>query len=396
MTSAVLVDPTTESDHVKRILIGAAAAALGALAFAVPANAAPGDNFWVANDGSTIVGNTTVKLTGNNTSVETTKSFPELTVAKGDTISFKYTLDDGAKCIGGGPRLFVVVDGANVNTWDQNIPDGVNAACNGEAVLPAGKVTAAGVVYDNSVGGTVTVTDVKIGDTAINFKAYEVKTLTEVTAPTATDPTCTTEGVVTLPEQTGVKYTKTEADGKATVKAEAVFGYEIKDGVTTTWTFPIAKKTEGCETPTTPPATPPTDQKITINGEPKVGKVDCKNFEVLYPDTEHVKWDLPGDSIKVNGDTVTFTVNATADKGYVIDGKTTWDLSFKIPANCTATPAPSVSTSPASGDQLPVTGPGGGVNTPLIFGLAGLGLIGFGGAGIAWARRRRDKVEFTA
>lgn len=271
----------------KKTLIGAAAVALGitgALAFVGPAQATPGDDFWIANDGSKIVNSNTVELTGKNTSVETTKAFPELTVAKDDVLSFEYTLTDDAKCTAGGPRVFVVIDGDNVNTWDQNIPNGEDAACKGTAVFPkAGKVTAAGVVYDNGVGGTVTVSDVKIGNTTVNFKAYEIETLTEIKAPTVTAPTCDATGTVKLPtkqEQAGVKYTakRNIVDGvtvSATVTAEAEFGYEIKDGVVTTFgPYSVAKLTgEQCETdeqPTTPTETPtksPVGASLPVTGD---------------------------------------------------------------------------------------------------------------------------------
>lgn len=230
-----------------------------------PASAAPGDNMWQASAGSDINANGTVTMKGGNTSVETTKAFAGFQAVGGEVLKLSYDLGEGVTCIGGAPRVFATVGGTTVNSWDQHIAEGVEAACKGELTLPPGEVTALGVVWDNGQEGTITVTGLReLGGKVFDFNSYEIQVLATVEAPTATEPTCKAEGVVTLPEQAGVLYKATTADGKVTVTAEARIGYEIKSGVDTTWTFPVAMLT-GAACPsaspsatTTPPSNPPT------------------------------------------------------------------------------------------------------------------------------------------
>lgn len=130
----------------------------------------PSTAVWVANKDSQIVDANTVKLSDGNTSVET--SDLDMPVAAGDVVSFSSDAT-AAQCTAGAPRVFVVVDGKNVNSWDSNINAGTQCGKDGVVTftLPtAGRISAAGVVYDNNVPGTVTVSDLTIDGVAIPFK----------------------------------------------------------------------------------------------------------------------------------------------------------------------------------------------------------------------------------
>lgn len=141
-------------------------------------NELAGGTWAPANDASSIVDHTTVELTEQaddenvkGTSVETSNAdFP---VAAGDTVEFDYTLADGAKCESGAPRVFVTVDGVTVNSWDQNIDEGTQCGTDGHVtftVPDAGRISDAGVVYDNDVPGTVTVSNLTVDGTMIHFQ----------------------------------------------------------------------------------------------------------------------------------------------------------------------------------------------------------------------------------
>lgn len=336
----------------KKTLIGATAVALGALAFAVPAQAAPGDNTWVpcATSGVSNLPPTAGDCDASQVNVDgSTVTFAgtaganiealnlNLTLAQNDVISFDYT----GPCGGGAPRVYVTIGNIVHHTGQAAEPCGT--AGHVEYALPAGgaldggvvsgwDVAAAGVVVD-APAGKVVISNVKLGSLKVNFGAYEIKTLTTVEKPSQSDaqkPTCTTVGTYTKAEQTGVKYNETVEDGKFKVTAEPVFGYEFADGVDDgPWTFAKAQLTgeTACPTPTTPPV-------------------------IKSP-----------------------TPTPTPAKSQ------------------TVAPVPSETESTAG---LPVTGPGGGTNVPLIGGLVGTALLSFGVALIVWARRRRDNVEFTA
>lgn len=112
---------------------------------------------WHANASSTINADGSLTMTGGNTSVETTEEWPGMDVEAGTMLGLAYTLGDGATCIGGAPRVFATVDGVTVNSWDQGIGTSVEEACKAVVTLPAGKVTALGVVWDNGQEGTITV-----------------------------------------------------------------------------------------------------------------------------------------------------------------------------------------------------------------------------------------------
>jgi hypothetical protein len=131
----------------------------------------PSTAVWVANTDSQIVDGHTVKLSGGSTSVET--SDLDMPVDAKDVVSFKASYDGTAVCASGAPRVFVMVDGKNVNSWDSNIDAGTQCGKDGVITftLPAaGRISAAGVVYDNDKPGTVTVRDLTVDGVAIPFK----------------------------------------------------------------------------------------------------------------------------------------------------------------------------------------------------------------------------------
>ena len=159
-------------------------AALEAQGAAQPASGASDVADWAANPGSTIVSATTVQLTklaSEGTSVETQDL--GIPVLEGDVISFHYDLADGATCVGGSPRMFVyflgddtVNDAPRANSWDQNIADGVDAACGGagrnvEFTVPsAGTIGYTGLVYDTpGNAGRVTFSNVTVAGQVVNF-----------------------------------------------------------------------------------------------------------------------------------------------------------------------------------------------------------------------------------
>lgn len=330
----------------KRVLSGLALFALVVVALFLPgpASAAPGDNMWSANTGSAINSDGTLTMTGGNTSVETTQAFEPFEVGVGEVLSLSYELSGGATCIGGAPRVYATVGGVTVNSWDQHIGAGVDEACNGDVTLPTGKVTAIGVVWDNGqTEGTVTVTGLSVGEKSLSFNDYEVQVLDTVKTPTAVSPTCAKAGEVSLPEQTGVLYKATTADGKTTVTAEAKFGYQIKEGADTTFgPYPVAMLTEGCsQSPSPSPTTSSPNPQPTTS-------------------------------------TSTATPSATPTSG-----------------SPTASTSPSDSLSPAAGvvggntgGSLPLTG-------PKVLGGVGLGvlLIAVGGMMIGLVKRRRENDQ---
>jgi hypothetical protein len=178
-----LVDRLDQSAEVKANAdeIKALKAQIAALT-AKPA-AGPTGPDWAANPGSTIVSATTVQLTklaAEGTSVETQDL--GIPVLAGDVISFHYDLANGANCIGGSPRMFVYFQGDNTNgapranSWDQNISNGVDAACGGagrnvEFTVPSnGTIGYTGLVYDTpGDAGRVTFSNVTVAGQVLNF-----------------------------------------------------------------------------------------------------------------------------------------------------------------------------------------------------------------------------------
>lgn len=194
----------------------------------------------------------------------------------------------------------------------------------------ASKVVTFGVGYWVEEGSTIV--------TSITFHGtkYELS-CTPVIAkkPKVTPATCEKAGELVLPKVTGVKYEAGEIkDGKVTVTATAEDGYKLTDKTKWTLTIPaqLPADSDECKEPTpTPTQTEPTATP-----------------------------------------TVTATATATPSQSQ------------------TAVPAPSTSNAGNDSGNLPVTGPGGGpVKALSMFGIGGL-LVAIGGAGIFWARRRRD------
>jgi len=111
----------------------------------------------------------------------------DLPIRAGQHIKFTYTLSDGAKAANGAPRVFIVVGGKYYSTIDNNgslgygteNADGswtvdvapVQMNDPNSAPMPSGRVSYAGIVYDNTADpGTVTVTDLSIAGHAISFE----------------------------------------------------------------------------------------------------------------------------------------------------------------------------------------------------------------------------------
>ena len=231
-----------------------------------PASAAPGGvAMWKANAGSSLSGT----MSGGNTSIETTDAFEARDVAAGTVLDLDYTLGEGATCIGGAPRVFATVGGTTVNSWDQHIADGVEAACKGEVTLPGGSLTAIGVVWDNGQEGTITVTSLKLGSDSLGFNEKTPLTVVDATKlpePKYTPPTCDDKGSVVVPAKKvwpeGVAYAKkTTGKGGAevTVNVTALDGYKLSEA--TSWTYAVEKldpESEACKPSPSPSTSSPT------------------------------------------------------------------------------------------------------------------------------------------
>lgn len=181
---------------IRAIVAGVAAAgmvAFGIASLAGPARAGLTDATWTANGDSSIVNPYAVQLQGKATSVET----PNLGVEVQDntTVTFEFSLEAGAQCIGGAPRVFVVVSAVTTNSWDQLQPDGQQCGVDGKVtfkIKDGGTIAAAGVVYDNDQPGFVIVKNLKIDDKLVAFQQ-------PATEPPATPTATPTEQPTTSP-----------------------------------------------------------------------------------------------------------------------------------------------------------------------------------------------------
>lgn len=190
--------------------------ALG-LAFAGPASATgcPGGKVWSAAGGSQVIDSHTVKLKDGKTSVEAENL--DLTVPYGTAVSFKPILGPGVTCVGGAPRAFVKVGDTYYNSFDGN-----EDQCGGtdgivSFVIPAaGKITHAGLVFDNSQQGTVVIKNLKVGGKLVDFRAC---TPVATQSPTAT-PTATPSATAT-PTATATATPSGTATPSATVTPSA-------------------------------------------------------------------------------------------------------------------------------------------------------------------------------
>jgi hypothetical protein len=135
------------------------------------------NNNWVANTGSEIVDATTVALTGGNTSVEIENL--NKVVQAGDVVSFDVDFGADAFCVAGAPRVFVEVQGTFYNSFDQATPcaggsaPAADNATDGTITFEVpvnGRIGAAGVVFDNSNTGTVTISNLKVDGDALTFE----------------------------------------------------------------------------------------------------------------------------------------------------------------------------------------------------------------------------------
>jgi hypothetical protein len=185
------------------------------------------------------------------------------------------------------------------------------------------------------------------------------KPCTEVvlTEPEYTGPTCDKPGTVMIPSELpeGVKsYDISEMkDGKVTVSVKVKKGYMLPKGWEP-WEYVVSQLTgdDGCSTPTPTPT--PTD---TESPNPTTS-----------PSPTETPEPTPSVTTEPTPSTTPSEVTPTSDQ--------------------TVDPT----RSPVSGD-LPLTGPGGGVNTPVIAGLGGTALIALGAVMFLIARRRRQIHE---
>lgn len=333
------------------------AALLVAVALTLPAPAsadlAPGESVWKTKAGSSILNENMVALNGGNTSVETEDLGINLTDET--TVTFVYSLDGSAECVGGAPRVFLKVGDVYVNSWDQLI--GTGAQCGtpiedlkaGKVTFtaPAGEVTHAGVVYDNGKAGTIFISELVIGEGLVNFKE-------RVPVPTSAAPTTTpsspapTPTVTVAPTGTGVPPT----------------------------TAPATQSPSPTQTTSSPAAPQP-----------------CEAY-VYTGTTENLCADFPGNVESVDCADVQYQVTL------VDSGVDPWGLDANgqgtLGVGCESNPLkptdePTITTSPVSGvggGDLALTG-----GKPLAVGGLGAVILAVGAALLVLARRRRDEEE---
>lgn len=197
------------------LTLAGATALTASLFLPTGAQAAPGDPIWKVcattdvstgnrpdtgdceTTAATIVNNSTVKFTGAAPTNIEALVLP-WNIEDGDEISFEYT----GPCGGGAPRVYVTIGGTIYNTANAEkpcgtdgkvtykLPEGVAGRLKG-AAIGGWDVAAAGVVRDSGAEGDVTVKNVMIGGTKVNFNKVTPSPSPTVTAtPTAT-PTAT-------------------------------------------------------------------------------------------------------------------------------------------------------------------------------------------------------------
>ena len=116
----------------------------------------------------------------------------------------------------------------------------------------------------------ITLTGLKDTGT-VNVPACKQRTSVVPVLPTATEPTCDTDGVLSTPEQPeGVTATvdhEGTGPGTYTFTFTADEGYVLAEGVEATFTITVEAATGDCET-TPPPTTPPTTEPDTRRQPP--------------------------------------------------------------------------------------------------------------------------------
>lgn len=126
-------------------------------------------------NGEAVVNSETNEVTVTGTGAGTPGSSLEcdvtIGVTEGQTITFDYTMAEGTDPCGGGvPRIYVTIDGTNYNTIDGD-PECADAT--GSTItytIPVtGTVSHVGLVYDRGDTGSVTYSNVTIGDVALDF-----------------------------------------------------------------------------------------------------------------------------------------------------------------------------------------------------------------------------------
>lgn len=130
---------------------------------------------------SDIVDATTVYLEADSsdpeskgTSIETTDLGVEVTA--GDEITFEYELLDGTTCTGGAPRVFIIVNGINTNSWEELQSGGTQCGTDGLVTFTAaetGTIGHAGIVYDSGAGGAVKVNNLTVAGKSVLFMEPE-------------------------------------------------------------------------------------------------------------------------------------------------------------------------------------------------------------------------------
>lgn len=135
---------------------------------------------WEPNPGAAIVNDTTVSLTlesgETGTSIETQNL--NVPVQAGD-VTFDVEFKNGARCTAGAPRTFVEIGGLFYNSYDDQTgcadgsAPGADNSQDGTVTFTVpvnGRIGQAGLVYDNSIAGTVVINNVTIDGNPVTFQ----------------------------------------------------------------------------------------------------------------------------------------------------------------------------------------------------------------------------------
>ncbi|MCF2706550.1 YPDG domain-containing protein, partial [Arcanobacterium haemolyticum] len=345
----------------------------------VTVTAAPGEGYSFP-EGATTTWTVTVEKTA-----ECQPSWDDATTIPGEPITVPNTggpVDEGTTVEVDGPGTAVIN------------PDGSITVTPGDDAKPGDTIT---VTVKDPNGKTIDEITVTIDDTPTT-PTFDPNGTDEdgnpfVVNPSADDPAeCTVKPYVVLPNDEGVTYVVTDANGnviepdasghyvyaygtEVTVTASPAEGFAFPADATTTWTF-SSQKAAVCEPKwedsTTKPGEPitvpntggPVDEGTTI-------EVDGPGTAVINPDGSITV--TPGDDAKP-GDTITVTVKDP-------NGKTIDEMTITIgkPDAQPTKPAPAAAT-------LPFTGA-----SAIGFGIAAAVLVLGGGVVLFGAKARREK-----